>query len=354
MTNALMVPALTFGCDPEFFLEENGKIVGAEKLIDIENGITLPCASYSRIIVDGVQAELNPTSSYCREILAGNIQRCLSQIKTEIATKRPNMKANFSTTVEVNPEEMDTLDPKSRMFGCAPSFSVVKEKKPEIDGSTYPFRSAGGHIHLGARHNDPKILKTLQEYRPMVNVLDILVGNTCVLIDRAEGSKKRREVYGRAGEYRTPSYGLEYRSLSNFWLRAYPLMSFVMSLSRLAVAVRTNSTVLHSYERQLLRRVSITDIRKAINDNDYDLALKNFERIKPWLMKISMSNSPLYAGNMADFEYFVSKGMDYWFQDDPITHWTANRKWGWENFLMYTVQPERLATQKAKNEEEPF
>ncbi len=346
MTNNLATPALTFGCDPEFFLEENGKIVGAEKLIDIDKGASV--AFGSQIIVDGVQAELNPASSYCREILAGHIQRCLSEVRNIIAAKRPNMKANFSTTVEVNPEEMDSLDPKSRMFGCAPSFSVAKEKKPEIDGSTYPFRSAGGHIHLGAREGNAQALKALREYRPMVNLLDILVGNTCVLIDRAEGSKKRREVYGRAGEYRTPSYGLEYRSLSNFWLRAYPLMSFVMSLSRLAVAVRTNSTVLHSYERQLLRRVSITDIRRAINENDYDLALRNFEKIKPWLMKINMPNSPLSAHNMADFEYFVSKGIDHWFKDDPITHWTTKRRYGWENFLFYVVQAERIEHERAE------
>ena len=79
-----------------------------------------------------------------------------------------------------------------------------------------------------ALHEDPLLA---------VKILDIVVGNTCVIMDRAPSQVERRKVYGRAGEYRLPAHGIEYRTLSNFWLRSYQLTHLVFSLARFAINI---------------------------------------------------------------------------------------------------------------------
>jgi hypothetical protein len=159
--------------------------------------------------------------------------------------------------------------------------STLKPRRAEnaaslVDPEKYRIRSAAGHIHLGDASGSTTSSQWAALHSPdrLVPILDIIVGNTCVLLDRDPGNVERRRVYGRAGEYRTPPYGIEYRVLSNFWLRSYSLMSFVMSLSRFAVGLLT--ATIHNggrkgvnYEAELLKLVNMDDIRRAINENDF-------------------------------------------------------------------------------------
>ena len=49
------------------------------------------------------------------------------------------------------------------------------------------------------------------------------------------------------------------------------------------------------------------------------------------------------------FEYFVKKGVNYWFKDDPIKHWTTmleGHDRGWESFLIRTVKPDRIKNEQ--------
>ena len=44
-----------------------------------------------------------------------------------------------------------------------------------------------------------------------------------------------------------------------------------------------------------------------------------------------------------DFEYFIEKGINYWFKDNPFDHWLKNnRDKGWERFITVTVRGDRL------------
>jgi hypothetical protein len=222
-------------------------------------------------------------------------------------------------------------------------------------------RSAGGHIHIGK--NTPtgtkadKIFKKTPER--LVNMLDIIVGNTCVLLDRSEGNKKRRETYGRAGEYRLPTHGLEYRTLSNFWLKDYALMSFVMSMTRLAVSIVVTSTPKNNIEKEILSKIKIKDITKAINENNFALAQENFSKIQKILTeitqptkdkygrKIQYENSPITENTLELFNHFTKKGIDYWFKGNIIKNWIeyrSNKKiqMGRESFLKTVVKEDKL------------
>lgn len=366
-TKKIQKPYVSLGCDPEFFFEKKGDIIGSEKVIDIEKGIN---ALYGKVICDGVQVEINPTAANCRQTLAHNIGACLMTVYSKMQAD-PELKTNFKPTVEIKKAELDTLAEKSKIFGCAPSKTVGTVKNEiTVDPKEYMYRSAGGHIHIGKNKLPSQYLNTYDNWgniiegkvknppysrdkhihdildtpERLVPILDIIIGNTCVLIDRNEGNIERRKVYGRAGEHRTPKHGLEYRTLSNFWLHSYPLMSFVMSLTRFAVGICVDSTEQDNYEQELLSLISMEDIHKAINENDFDLALSNFNKIKSFIETYSSDSFPLNKENLHLFEYFYKKGIDHWFPEDAMTNWRSFvlnytvRAQGWENFLLSTVK----------------
>lgn len=325
---------MTLGSDPEFFFEKKGKIIGAEKVLRY---------AMKNIIVDGVQGELNPPAYTCRAQMGGGMKEILSRLYA-IVEQDPELKINWNTTVKIEKEELDTLSDKAKVFGCAPSMNADGETgSPTADASEYLYRSAGGHIHIGTSSGLPQL--AMRDPLRLVNVLDILVGNTCVLIDRDPGSKKRREMYGRAGEFRLPTHGLEYRVLSNFWLQNYALMSFVMGMARSAVVVCGNSNADHDYAKELMNLVNMDDIRTAINENDYNLAKKNFRKIKKFIATYFTDKQyywfPLVAGNLSKFELFAQKihtskkGLQYWFPGDPLDNWVHNYRYnlGWETFV---------------------
>lgn len=340
-------PYVTLGCDPEFFFKRDGEVIGSEKVIDIKKGFVIQAkAAYTsnevKFIVDGVQAELNPQAHACRANLANEISNCFRKLVDKISGDK-SLTITFAPCVKVSKEELLSLDEKSQQLGCAPSENTNPKSRGivrNVDPLVYLKRSAGGHIHIG------NIAKGYDLPR-IVNVLDVLLANTCVLIDRDEGNKERRKVYGLAGEYRTPKHGLEYRTLSNFWLKAYPLMSFVFSMARFCVGVSTNKPACD----RLLEMVNMDKIHKAINTNNYDLARRNFECVKDWF-KECVSNAyigertPLCNYAMGDFEYFLSRPIEEWFPYDPIKHWTTlpeAHNGGWESFITNVVPQVQIA-----------
>ncbi len=333
-----------FGSDPEFFFAKKtkfgkrGAIVGAEKIIP-EKGMRIPNMAVTTkpsIVIDGVQAELNPRAYTCRQACAREIASNFKVIADVI--KKKGVTINWNPTVRVTKKEMYSLSPKSRMFGCEPSFNAYGEKIEQPDASIYPFRSAGGHIHIGYLYEQgpDQARDILKQKDPsaFVKLLDIVVGNTFVLLDRHEGNIERRKAYGRAGEYRKPKHGIEYRVLSNFWLQNYVLMSLAFGLVRLAISIAAEPTAFKAF----MEANKEDDIRKAINENDYDLAMKNFKNIVPLIKKFSTESHSLHAGNLEEFDHFVCKGAKRWFKGDPMKDWTdpkfnAAGGTGWESFV---------------------
>src|ERR1035437_500862 len=385
--------AVSLGCDPEFFFAKGGKVIGSEKVLDASGIKTNPQdnTSYhpsgggniSKFIMDGVQAELNPRPSSCRALLGNEIRACFRDLHALLVSK--GVVADFSQCVEVTQEEMDTLSDKARIFGCAPSTNcyTAAESKISVDPKVYRGRSAGGHIHIGNQYqqyldnpgfreqyraayeiskdpNNAWKIGSRTEYALktpdiMVPVLDIVLGNTCVLVDRAPSNKERRKVYGKAGEHRLKPYGIEYRTLSNFWLRSYQLMSMVMGITRLAVQLVEQSTPDNDYVKALFDAVNRNDVIKAINENDFELALANFKKIENILYEACESNwgnYPFSAKYANPFRYFVNKGVDHWFEKDVVNHWMnapEGHGSGWESFLAGRVTTELRQSMKKES-----
>lgn len=332
-----------FGADPEFFFSKEGKIIGAEKVIPkegiveihtalVQNGFEVTEEKKERtlIIIDGVQAELNIPPSACRQTFSRGISTCFEKLKEHI---KDGVTADFSQTVEITKDEMETLSKEAQQFGCAPSINAHKPAGITIkDASKFYKRSAGGHLHFGDNNSDT-LKEVFKDHQNTVRVLDILVGNTCVLLDRDEGNIERRKIYGRAGEYRLPPHGLEYRTLSNFWLKSYQLTSFVLALGRYALCVAADKEA----SKQLLKLVDLDKIQEAINTNNFDLAYENFNNIKDFIVSTTFEykEHPLEGALMQAFENLVKNGIDTFFSADPFQYWLTNPReteWGWEGF----------------------
>ena len=370
---------LNMGSDPEFFFRKDGKIIGSEKVLP-ENGLHHSQGA-GKIVRDGVQAELNPTAATCRQVACSNIQSTFDTLLREIAKPaHKGITLDFSTVVDVDPDEMETLSPKSRTFGCSPSKNanikkIDKISKISVDPKKYLKRSAGGHIHLGypmiysdqyieentqftddvvyfkshnlrAKHGydrarDPEII---------VPLLDMIVGNTCVLLDRDEGNVERRKVYGKAGEYRTPTYGIEYRTPSNFWLRSPHLASLVWGLARQAVQMAVEGGDKNEFLKTLKKEVSMSDVEKAINTNDFELAQFNWNQIENVLIGITPTNGfyPITSQNLPAFKHLVDTGIDKWFTKDVTKEWINNPyvRYGFNWWLLTSVLSDAKAATK--------
>ncbi len=350
--------APSLGCDPEFFFKINKRVVGSEKIIPKE-GIKIDrgMGSVSKFIIDGVQAELNPRPNTCRANLANEMSACFKTLKATLDKSGEKVDVSFEQSVKISKTELAKLDKENQVFGCDPSLHAHGEsgiKIEEVDPLTHLQRSAGGHIHIGANYDGLKNL-IKKEPEKLVQMLDIICGNTCVLVDRDKGNKERRKLYGAAGEYRLPKHGLEYRVLSNFWLQAYPLMSLTFGLARIAVELMSDATNADAYYQAFTEAVDMEDIKKAINTNNYALAMKNFKKIEKLLCEVTQQTDHfcLWEGNMKDFHYFSKmikeKGLKHWFDFDPMEHWVTLRDGhhaGCHDFLRDTVSVQRKIFEK--------
>lgn len=340
---------VNLGCDPEFFFTTKKGTIGAEKVLPKAG---LSAFGQGKIIIDGVQAELNPAPDTCRDSLASHMVACFRQLESTLSTQK-DISCDFSVTSEISKENLEELAKSSQKFGCAPSKSISTEKSKldikKVDGTKYRTRAAGGHIHLGVADYDDDVHRALKEdYKQTVALLDIVCGNTAVLIDRDKGNIERRKLYGRAGEYRLPKHGLEYRTLSNFWLMSKPLMSFALGMARYAVLLMADDDY-KNYFNAFTSKVTQKKVHKAINNNDFDLAMENFLDIEPLIRESAIVDSgrvPINACNMKEFHHFVKMvnkhGLEHYFKQDPMTHWTkANKDFlGFNNFLENTVRTE--------------
>lgn len=348
--------SVTLGCDPEFFFEQAGEVVGSEKVIGKQLN--------AGIVMDGVQVELNPPAGTCRETLAGHIAGSFRALKAHL-NKLGTVKASFTTCINLSKKELDSLSDDAKKLGCAPSLNRADAKAAvTIDGATATRRSAGGHIHLGLTHYGSETLQRSGVRERIVDILDILLGNTCVLLDRDPHAADRRKVYGKAGEYRLPTHGLEYRTLSNFWLRHYVLMSFVMGVARQAVNIVNTSVSNNSWDAEGTLRAMVGGeeglrrVRLAINTNNWELAKQNFDRIKPFITTyLRGRHSGLSAEILPNFETLVTlvnqKGLEAFFPEDPLEHWARAPigGTGWENFIAgnVTIAPATYTAFSAAN-----
>ena len=322
-----------FGGDPELFFEKGGKVIGAEKVIPAE-GLRSRDRARASVVLDGVQVELNPQARNSVNLLGQELSIAFSLIQTRLK-KVPGVKLCYDGVIEVDREELDSLSPATRILGCKPSRNMYGDKPITVDAKEYRKRSAGGHHHYGLNTH----ANIYNDRSNLVPLLDMFLGSTCVMLDRDPGAAERRENYGRAGEHRLPAYGLEYRTLSNWWLRNYTLTDFVYGMGSVAIAILADTVRGGEVEQELIDTVDISKFIRAIDLNDFNQAYTNFKDvIRPFLVKhlpkVGFPLNPQTVDKFLVFAEGVEKdGLVKFFPQDPIEHWVEGKQVSFAEFI---------------------
>lgn len=238
---------ITLGSDPEVFLCHPttqafvpvcGKLGGTKEKPIAMTGL----GSGYAVQEDNVMLEFNIPPCMSQRAFTESMELALTYVwdlaRTRLgATLAHTCSAVFPTT--------DLMEPGAMTFGCSPDFDAYNAgaPHPRVDPRALKtnggeWRFAGGHIHLGYSKEDVPPFVAAQ-------FADLWLGLPSVRHDK---QGKRRELYGKAGRYRPTKYGIEYRTLSNFWLFDPGLLAQVASHAE-ALAVYLSNTPTKKLQR---------------------------------------------------------------------------------------------------------
>lgn len=247
---------MRIGADPEVFLiDASGKLrssiglIGAGKLDpfqipDMPKGFTLQ--------EDNVSLEYGIPPAHSGK----QLHQYISDVMVKSLEYTKGLKfSNLSCAVF--PADQMT-DPGAHVFGCEPDFNAWGPAGKDEDGVPLNInpgiqvphefmRSAGGHIHVETKLNPIQVVKAM----------DLFLGVPSVLMDKGD---QRRLMYGKAGAHRIKPYGVEYRTLSNFWIFRKDLCEWVFRNTEEALA---HTDWVDEFGEQ---------INQAINKNDKKMA----------------------------------------------------------------------------------
>ena len=228
---------MTLGGDPEFFVEKaDGKLLEAFTFLPSKYEPAKTEGEQS-IYWDGAQLEFQLEPNIDINKILDSIRLGLKAGMEFARIKSPGAYISTKTCIEIPLEELAKWAPEHAEFGCVGSLSAYNLGGPGADGRITTTRSCGGHIHMACGRKEPKIETLLS----IVKTLDSILGVVGVSLFEHLDSPKRRTLYGKVGEFRTPLYsggkifGLEWRVLSNSWLFHPQLAGTILDLARKTV-----------------------------------------------------------------------------------------------------------------------
>jgi hypothetical protein len=236
---------LTIGCDPEVFLKNDGSIVSSIGLIGGSKKEPRQVKE-GALQEDNVLAEINIDPAATPSQFIRRINRVLSQLQEITGCSIEVVSSHtFDKTYLLEQPR------KAFNFGCDPDYNIYTQKENKRPNPYTCLRTAGGHVHVGADNIDlPRLVRTM----------DLYLGVPSVLLD---DDSDRRKMYGLAGCYRTKAYGVEYRVLSNFWLKTDTLKEWVFEAT--SKAVRDHKTI---------ELPGDDSLQQCINNSDTGLAMR--------------------------------------------------------------------------------
>ena len=210
---------------------------------------------------DNVMAEFNVKPANSSDEFEENIRVVMGSLAKMV---KPNI-LTVRAYAEFPKEALD--HPEAKVFGCDPDFCAWPNKDGILVMNTIPshkalepFRSAGGHFHVGYKKSTEEMLCDDFGKIEVVKMLDIFQGIPSVVLDPDQSATERRSLYGTAGAHRPKEYGVEYRALGNFWLRSPELVHLMYELANRAIELTLNGE-----SQQIIEAVGQKNVQDIIN-----------------------------------------------------------------------------------------
>jgi len=220
---------ILLGSDPELFVFKKGEPISAHGMIEGSKEHPL-IVQDGAVQVDGMALEYNTDPATTLAQWENNHVSVQKQLKKML---KRGLKLEATPTAFFAEEVFNTTPEEALELGCEPDFNAYTGFANPKPNAKVKFRTGAGHIHIGWTDGaDIKDPFHLGECRALVKALDFYLGMPSV---RMDDDWQRRTLYGKAGAFRPKSYGLEYRTLSNFWVKDKALRAWAYKNTHLAI-----------------------------------------------------------------------------------------------------------------------
>lgn len=249
---------MRLGADPEIFavnpqtgkyISVLGKIGGTKDkpipVPELGNGFTLQ--------EDNVAVELGiPPAASATEYYE-HLKKCMDAALDRLK----GLSFSMESAAIFDSDELQ--HPGAFVFGCEPDFNAWSgDTNPSPCADNPNLRSAGGHVHV----------ETNLDKRAVIKAMDFMLGVPSVIMDEGH---LRKTLYGKMGAYRPKPYGVEYRTLSNFWVFDKRYVQWVWDNTQRALEMVENGLSIDHLGQRM---------HEAINKNNKDVAKQLIDEYK--------------------------------------------------------------------------
>lgn len=256
---------IAVGADPEVFLKDTkGKFISSEGKIGGSKQKPLQMEGLTpgfNVQEDNVAAEYNIPPATSAVEFDSNIFRGLKYIQK--VAKKQGLVVAIESAAHFDFEQLNTLH--AQTLGCEPDWNVWTRDTNPTPTPPATLRTAAGHIHVSWKNPD------VEHQFALGKALDLFLGIPSLLVTK---KNPRRELYGKAGAVRFKPYGLEYRTLDNFWIGEKPYRQHVFNMVYYT-ADRLNKE--HEFLVNALDDYS-DEITSSINNHNVDQALSLIDK----------------------------------------------------------------------------
>lgn len=264
-----MIDDILIGADIEVFLQNKntGEIVSAEGIIKgtKKEPFNFDKANkYYATSLDNVMAEFCIPPSPDPAGFYNGIQKALRYIESIIPS---DLTPKAFPAAYLDEKYLQTENAK--LFGCEPDYNAWNEQENLPPGTSTNLRTGGGHIHIGYKNPNPFINLML------VKAMDLYVGVPSILL---EPDNERKMMYGKAGAFRNKDYGVEYRTISNYYLASKKLTDWIFTNTLKAIDF---------VKRGGCNMFTWTDKEEIVNTINYNDKLKAKELIEKYNIKLA-------------------------------------------------------------------
>jgi hypothetical protein len=253
----------TIGTDPEFFLHDGKKIVSAIPYIAGTKHNPQNLNNGSKLSFDNVALEFATQPAIDLKEFICNIENTYKEVLKNI----PNGFSIIPKSSHVF-EKKYLFHEEAKKFGCDPDFNAWTISMNMPSKPTTNLRSCGAHVHVGNLDEYPFLLE-MEGKIQTVRTMDCILGISSIILDSSKESMDRKKLYGKAGCHRPTDYGIEYRVLSNFWLKSPKLVELIYNMVGDCLEI-----VKDKKDNQLIEECKgQNEICRIINDGDKISAL---------------------------------------------------------------------------------